>query len=73
MWNQELYLVTDLSLSSYPSRVHITEATLYKLNNEYQVEPYLSHPVQTYLILSNQVTVTTPARIELIDWSGSQQ
>ena len=37
------------------SRVHITEATLYKLDNEYHVEPYLSDPVQTYLIVSNQV------------------
>ena len=37
------------------SRVHITEAALYKLDNEYHVEPYLSDPVQTYLIVSNQV------------------
>ena len=46
-----------ISLSSCASRVHITEATLYKLNNEYHVEPYLSDPVQTYLIVSNQVTL----------------
>ena len=36
--------------------VHITEATLYKLNNEYHVEPYLSEPFQTYLIVSSEVT-----------------
>lgn len=35
--------------------VHITEATLYKLNNEYHVEPYLSQPFQTYLIIPFKV------------------
>ena len=35
--------------------VHITEATLYKLNNEYHVEPYLTDPFQTYLILPSEV------------------
>ena len=43
------------------------KATLYKLNNEYHVEPYLSDPVQTYLIVSNQVTFLTPSNsLELI-------
>ena len=31
--------------------VHITEATLSKLNTAYHAEPYLSHPIQTYLIV----------------------
>ena len=46
------------------SRVHITEATLYKLDNEYHVEPYLSDPVQTYLIVSNQVKLDSGALTE---------
>ena len=37
--------------------VHITEATLYKLNNEYHVEPYLSEPFPTYLIVPFEVLV----------------
>ena len=63
------WLVEDCFYFSCP------KATLYKLNNEYHVEPYLSDPVQTYLIVSNQVTYTynCTALIELIAWSGSQQ
>ena len=49
------WLVEDCFYFSCP------KATLYKLNNEYHVEPYLSDPVQTYLIVSNQVTFLTPS------------
>ena len=35
---------------SLSSKVHITSATLDKLNNQYNTTPYLNQPIQTYLI-----------------------
>ena len=39
----------------YIRHIHITEATLSKLNNAYHAEPYLSHPIQTYLIVQDNI------------------
>ena len=60
LWNKLEYL-GKLSINiNYFSQilcrhVHITEATLYKLNNEYHVEPYLTEPFPTFLIVPYEV------------------
>jgi adenylate cyclase 2 len=42
-----------INISIY-RQVHITEATLSKLNNQFHVEPYLDSPIQTYLIVADE-------------------
>ena len=36
-------------------RVHITQATVDKLHNKFCISPHLSHPIQTYLIVHDEV------------------
>ena len=40
-------------------RVHITQATVDKLHNKFRISPHLSHPIQTYLIVDDEVKCFT--------------
>ena len=43
-------------------RVHITKATLDQLYNKFQTVPHLKSPIQTYLIVQDEVTRLVDAK-----------